>query len=94
MASTHGMQTRSRSQPPVEDGGDDVRSITENTRRALVVQKEIIAKPPATEIYTVVNIGNNGSVASRVRARIAMMPLGEELSRFTKERLRTTQRKV
>ena len=90
MASTYGMPTRSRSQPSVDDGGVDLRSIAENPPRAPSVQRETTAEPPATETHTAADIGNNGGGASPVRTRTATVPLGEELS--FKARERTLQR--
>ena len=92
MASTLGMQIRSQSQLPVEDSGVDLRSITENPPRAPRVQRVTTAEPPATEMYTAADIGNNHGGASPVRARTATVPPGEEL--FFGERERTLQRRI
>ena len=86
MASTHGMQTRSQSHPSVEDGGIDLRSTTENPPRASAAQRETTAEPPATEIHTTADIGNNSSRVSPVQARTATIPPGEELSFEERER--------
>ena len=92
MASTHGMQTRSRSQPPVEDGGVDLYSTTDNPPRAPVTQRETTAESPVTETHPAADTGNNGGGSSPLRAWTATVPRGEEPS--FEERERALQRRI